>query len=415
MYSVNDEIREAFDRACGGYETPGYSSYSDDDKLAPLDSEEIANKYFERKDFLVDSLLTTGLCMLAGAPKIGKSWLVLHLCLCIAKGEPFLGLPVRQSEVLYLALEDDGFRIHRRLNTVTEVSSEKLYITNTCAMMGEKLFWQLERFKEDHPDLRLVVIDTLQMIRPEGKETSYSGDYDEMAVIKALADRLRVCILLVHHTRKMPDTDFVNVISGSSGISGSCDTVMVLQKEKRTSREATLSCTGRDIEDRELKLKLDRDTCIWKVTSDSLTQAVKPIPPEIRNLISYVRQNPSYAGTNTEFTEQFKKATGVFIRPSQLKRLMNLHVEALEDNGVIFASQKIHGERKLIVKYEAAKDRALIRSEVPPRKREPEPPAREESAAGDDDGRLESLLNCSPPPEKPSVNAGLDEGTVILE
>ena len=341
------------------YDPESYDSYTEEDKLSVVDGETLANYRFERQDYLVNTLLQPGLCILSGAPKVGKSWLVLHLCMQVAKGEPFLGLDVRQGDVLYITMEDTARRIHRRINTITEESSPHLYVTNSCARLGNLLFWQLQEFINEHPDTRLIVIDTYQLIRDGGKDTSYSNDYSETREIKEFADCFGVCVLLVHHNRKMPDEDFANVISGTTGIAGSCDTIMVLQKEKRKSREATLSCTGRDIEDRELKMELDRKTCTWSVKSDSLTGFDEELPEEIELLIAFMRRLRLFYGSPTEFAAMYNEAAGLSIRPNQLTRLMNLNADVLEDHGVSFLNKRIKNVRMLQIQYSADQDRSL--------------------------------------------------------
>lgn len=364
-YSMYQEINSAFDAA--SHKDARDCAWDEEDsgyaKLATVNSEDLANLVFPRQEFIVDTLLGAGLCILAGAPKIGKSWLVLHLCLQVAKGEPFLGMKVSRSDVLYLALEDTARRIAARINTITAESSQRLHITNTCAPMGERFRRQLEQFVREHPDTRLVVIDTLQRIRTADKEMSYANDYSDMSAIKELADDLGICILLVHHTRKMPDGDYMNVISGTNGIAGSADTLMVLQKEKRTSRDATLSCTGRDVEDRELSLTLERETCTWRVKSDSLAGRDRSLPDTVLRLIPYAKRLQRFTGSNTEFTEGFVRDTNENISPNHLKRLMNLYVDELEDNGVFFESLKRDGRRVLLVFYSEQHDKTLNRSD----------------------------------------------------
>ena len=120
--------------------------------------------------------------------------------------------------------------------------------------LGGVLEKQIEQFKSQHSDLKIIIIDTLQKIR-SGDETSYASDYKELSVLKNLADKLRIAILLVHHTRKCRDNDPFNMISGTTGISGCVDGSMVMIEKQRGSGEAVLHCVGRDIENLELHLK----------------------------------------------------------------------------------------------------------------------------------------------------------------
>ncbi|WP_405340965.1 AAA family ATPase [Ruminococcus sp.] len=354
MNTIYQEINQQFDAAAERCEPSKPSAPVISPPERPLKvfrGSELAERCFERRDFWVESLLCSGLTVLAGAPKVGKSWLVLNMCLSIAKGKPFLGLNTRQCGVLYVALEDDERRLQRRILTITDECAEHLYLTNRCAEISEELEKELCFFLAEHRDVRVIVIDTLQKIRAGGRDMSYANDYDEISVLKNIADQLNIAIVLVHHTRKMSDSDYMNEISGTNGIAGSADTLMVLKKEKRASREAVLSCTGRDIEDRELKLRLSRESCIWQVISDSMEQERRELPGVIVKLIDLMEQKKLYDGYNTSFANWFTEETGEVITPNHLKRLMNLYRYELEDHGVSFDSFREKNRRRLKITY----------------------------------------------------------------
>lgn len=120
---------------------------------------------------------------------------------------------------------------------------------------------QIEHFKNTHSDLKIGFIDTLQMVRNES-ESIYGSDYKELSVLKALADRIDIAIVLVHHTRKCSDNDPFNMISGSTGLSGCVDRSMVLIETKRGSRKAKLHCVGRDIENQDINVVFENSR--WK-------------------------------------------------------------------------------------------------------------------------------------------------------
>ena len=153
--------------------------------------------------FCVETLLPQGLCILAGAPKIGKSWLVLDLCVKVAKGEPFLGQPTIKGTVLYLCLEDSLRRIQERLCNIADEVPDNVFFATQAGTMESGLEDQIRSFTAAYPDLSLVVIDTFQLIRGTSCDASYASDYEEVRKIKFLADSLGITILLVHHLRKM--------------------------------------------------------------------------------------------------------------------------------------------------------------------------------------------------------------------
>ena len=228
-------------------------------KLKTVDADTLLSTPLPANQFVVERLLPQGLHILAGASKVGKSWLALWLCLCVAKGEPVWGLTTARGTVLYLCLEDSLSRIQGRLFQLTENAPAALHFATMAGNIGKGLEEQIEGFLQMHRDTVLVVIDTLQKVRISNSAANpYANDYQDLSSLKALADRYRVAILAIHHIRKMQDDDPFNRISGTTGISGVADTNLVLLKQGRSGVDATLHCVGRDVEYRELPLAADR-------------------------------------------------------------------------------------------------------------------------------------------------------------
>ena len=177
-------------------------------KLETIDADTLLGIPYEPPAFVVEGLLPQGLHLLAGAPKIGKSWLALWLCLRVAQGQPLWDFATRPCEVLYLCLEDSFQRIQNRLFDLTEDAPPALHFAVMAEQLRSGLVEQIEQFLREHPATGLVVIDTLQCIRGAGSEVnSYASDYQDIGVLKALADRHRIAVLLVHHLRKLSDDD----------------------------------------------------------------------------------------------------------------------------------------------------------------------------------------------------------------
>ena len=132
-------------------------------RLQTIDADTLQSTAYEPVSFVVDDLLPQGLHLLAGAPKIGKSWLALWLCLCAAQGKPLWGMGVKQGATLYLCLEDSTLRIQNRLFEITEDAPASVHFTTNSDTLGKGLEEQLCAFLAEHPDTVLVIIDTLQM------------------------------------------------------------------------------------------------------------------------------------------------------------------------------------------------------------------------------------------------------------
>lgn len=298
--------------------------------------------------FIASELLPQGLHILAGAPKVGKSWLALWLCLCVAKGEPLWTFPVTQGGVLYLCLEDSYSRIQNRLLDITDDAPDNLFFVTVSAKLSCGLEQQVEAFLTEHPGTVLIVIDTLQRIRSSNNDANpYASDYRDIGILKTIADKHGIAVLLIHHLRKMNDDDPMNMISGTTGISGATDSNFVLRKEKRGGSSATLYCTGRDIEYRELMLDFDSEVHIWKLISDSVT--AEPIPSDsfISVLSAFLKERCSFVGTATELADVLQAQSGETIAPASLTKRLIRNREELGKLGISFESSRTRDRREL--------------------------------------------------------------------
>ena len=329
-------------------------------KLTVIDGETLMDMKLPPTKFCVETLLPQGICMLGGAPKIGKSWLVLDLCIRIAKGEPIWSLPTKKGTTLYLCLEDPLRRVQERLNMLTDDVPPNAYFAIAAGTLADGLCEQIRKFVSEHPDTVLVAIDTFQIVRTGCIDTSYSNDYGEVRQMKQLADELNISILLVHHLRKQGDSDPLNKLSGTTGISGAVDAVFVLDKSKRNAQGATLICTGRDIEYREMELKLSKETCAWEMVSDSIENPQLILPEEMISLINFMKQIVSYSGSNTEFAERFNSFKGKSVTSKGLKQMMNRWRYALEDHGLRFENHRSNGQRLIDIFYSSAGDESAV-------------------------------------------------------
>jgi len=334
-------------------------------KITVIDAETLMDKRLPPTKFCVGTLLPQGLCILGGAPKVGKSWFVLDLCTHVARGDKFLGLSVTRGKVLYLCLEDSERRIQERLNTITTDVPEGLYFAMGEITMESGICDFLRKCKQKCPELTLIVIDTFQLIRNPTNDVSYGNDYAELRVLKALADELGICLLLVHHLRKMNDSDPINRLSGSSGISGAVDAVYILDKPMRSGNRATLIASGRDIRDRKIELEMNPQSCIWTLISDTLTQPQRNLPDELAALYVFLKESKEreIVITNSGLADTLSAFMEKDINPKGLKQTMNKYRYELESFGVFFENGKSNGHKYVVVKYDEACDSYLQKKE----------------------------------------------------
>lgn len=271
--------------------------------LKTVSMNELFDTQYQSKQPLIDGLLYPGTYIFAGSPKLGKSFLMVQIAYHISTGKPLWGYPVRKSTVLYLALEDDYRRLQERLYRMFGTdSTENLFFSVSAGQLGNGLDEQLARFVAEHPDTKLIIIDTLQKVREVGGDNySYANDYQIMARLKSFADAHGICLLLVHHTRKQTADDRFDMISGTSGLLGAADGAFLLYKEKRTSNAATLEVSGRDQQNQKLYLLRNMETLLWDFQRAETELWKEPPEPLIDEIAELVMKDLSFwEGSATE-------------------------------------------------------------------------------------------------------------------
>jgi hypothetical protein len=222
----------------------------------------------------IGEIVPEGLTCLAGKPKLGKSWLVLHAALAISSGGVALGRTrVESGDVLYISLEDTKRRLQSRISKLLgphEVPSPRLHLAHVWPRQDKGGLDALDEWLLEHPQARLVIIDTWGRWRPfrTVKGDAYELDYADGAQMKALADKYGVSVVIIHHCRKLGANDALEEVSGSVGLTGACDGVLVLRRE-RGQHDATLMVTGRDVDEQALALTFDTEYCLWQVVGQA--------------------------------------------------------------------------------------------------------------------------------------------------
>jgi hypothetical protein len=224
--------------------------------------------------WVVPGILPEGVTLLAGKPKLGKSWLGFGVAVGVASGGVVLGTKrVEQGEALYLALEDNQRRLQKRLGKLLsgEGAPEGLHISTTWPRVDEGGEEALEGWIAVRPNARLVVVDVLKRVRPRTSrfQSVYDADYESLEALHALADRHGIAVLCIHHLRKAGADDPLDEISGSTGLSGAADGVLLLKRD-RGRGDAYLHVDGRDIEEpAELALTWNPNTACWTLAGDA--------------------------------------------------------------------------------------------------------------------------------------------------
>ena len=254
---------------------------------------------FPDPTWAVPGVLAEGVNLLAGPPKVGKSWMSLGLALSVASGGQALDkVDVEPGPVLYLALEDTPRRLKTRMSKLLgdQPAPSKLTLATTCPTLPQGGDDVIAAWLESHPDARMVVLDVFAKMRgtPPPGANAYDADYAAVSRAKRVADHYGVALLLVHHVRKMGSDDFLETVSGSNGIAGAADAVLVL-KRGRNQADGLLNVTGRDIDEAEYALTFHSTSGNWQLLDGPASDHT--LHDTRATILRHLRENPGQGPT----------------------------------------------------------------------------------------------------------------------
>lgn len=235
---------------------------NDNQKSKFIDGQSLMQMEFEPIKYVIPGYVAEGLTILGGRPKLGKSWLSLDWVIAVATGGRSLGVDCEQGDAFYLALEDNQRRLQDRLRVVLPKMKamrpdlSRVHFLTEAPKIGEGLIETLDAWRTRVDDPRLIVVDTLAMIRPpKGRnQDSYAADYAALSPLQKYASEHRLAVVVVTHVRKMEASDPLEMISGTNGLTGAADSIIVLD---RAADGPKLYGRGRDVEEVEKALRFD--------------------------------------------------------------------------------------------------------------------------------------------------------------
>ena len=309
--------------------------------LQTVSMTELYDTVYPPRTPVVDGFLYGGTYLFVGAPKVGKSFFMGQLAYHVAMGLPLWNYPVRKGTVLYLALEDDYARLQRRLSVMFGVEcADNLFFATQAKTLNEGLDGELEGFIKEHKDARLIIIDTLQKVREVGGDRySYSSDYEIVTKLKSFSDKYGVCLLVVHHTRKLESEDSFDMISGTNGLLGAADGAFIMHKKKHTDNTAVMDIVGRDQPDQELTIEFDREQCIWKFRKAETELWKQPPNPLLEAINEFLTEEmKEWEGMATELLKQLPDMQ---LSANVLSRRLNVvNSQLLNDYGIFYDNKR---------------------------------------------------------------------------
>lgn len=290
--------------------------------------------------WIVPMYLPEGCTILAGRPKLGKSWLALDIALAVARGAYCLGnVECPKGDVLYLALEDNPRRLQSRIKKVSPPHCDDQWPHDLdfatewprCEEGGLKA---LKEWITSKANPRLIIVDVLAQFRSGrgGTEGIYEADYKAVKALQDLASENSIAVVIVHHVRKgMGDADPFERVSGTNGLTGAADTTMILDRD---SNGCTLYARGRDLEEYERACTFDKTTCRWTVQGEAsevrrtdersqilaaLEEATEPMSPQEIAIMADMKRNnvDRLLGKMGKAGEVLKAKRGRYVHPSR--------------------------------------------------------------------------------------------------
>ncbi len=234
----------------------------------------LQTKTFAPIKWIVPDTIVEGLTLVAGKPKLGKSWLALNLGLAVAAGgRAFSAATCEPGDVLALALEDNERRLQSRVQQMLGDARwpERITFHTEWPRLDEGGLSEIEAWVQTAKLPKLIIVDVWAKVRgrPDGKKTLYTDDFEQLAVLQRLASKHRLGIIVMHHAskRESPDDPF-DLVSGTTGLTGAADSILILRKEAAQA-DAVLYGRGRDLPVFEKALRFDGTRGLWAVLGDA--------------------------------------------------------------------------------------------------------------------------------------------------
>ncbi|WP_317856013.1 AAA family ATPase [Chakrabartyella piscis] len=312
-------------------------------KFKTITAAEILSKELAEIPFVIEHLLPNGLSLLAGSPKVGKSWFALWLSIQIANGEKVFDFETAKGTVLFLALEDNEIRIQNRLLEIIDIAPDNIHFCTEISKLGGELETRIKNFVCENQNTKLIIIDTLQTVRT-GTESSYASDYSDLMILKKLADEYGIAILLIHHFRKQKDSDTFHQISGSTGLQGVVDTMFTMTQSKRGEKASVLNCIGRDIEPREMEMERTDENC-WIKLSDSLSETTLSDLNFINAVDIFMSDKVIFSGSATELSSLLNAISDENFSNKVISKNIKRLSKRFEKLGILGVSRRSNGKR----------------------------------------------------------------------
>lgn len=308
-------------------------------------------------EYVVDIIIAKGLIVLSAKSKMGKSWLALQLAVAVASGEDFLGFNTQQGGVLYIDLENAESIARSRLAIILDGNDppDKLTLINDYSTMNDSFMADITEYLEEHKDTSLVIVDVFQRVKKTKKanQSDYDDIYQNFTPLKELTEKYNISLILVMHNRKAVDlTDPYSNVLGSTAIMGASDEMLVIHKKDRKDENATLSITGRTVQENEYTIHFNKPLCKWEMLGNAEEIAEEkqkneynssPLVKTIKRLVD--TGGGTYTGTISDIIKASEMMQGcrIYDNPQKCGLVLKKCIPLLERYDAIEHFKSNHG------------------------------------------------------------------------
>ena len=315
-------------------------------ELKIITAQELQETNPQPPQFIIDQILPAGFVVFAAPPKYGKSWLCLSIADAVVDGQPFWGFQTSRGSVLYLALEDSGYRLNSRLKGIGSRMPGNFFFSFQADRIGNGLIDQLKGWADKHPDAKLIIIDTIARIKGAGIKglNAYESDTLMFSPLQQFAITRGICILGIFHfskTKNIQIDDPFERISGSTGALGVADAAWILYGKR--GEDQTLRTTGRDIDDASYSVRFKDST--WKLLGDTESLEKQAAideykrSPLVKVIRSLIREQNYWEGSAAELMNEIwkREKSAPFKSKQELGKQLNKYRQLLEEtDGIAF-------------------------------------------------------------------------------
>ena len=323
-------------------------------RLKTINGKELMERELPPLRYTIEEILPHGFFILAGGAKVGKSWLAEQISYAVASGGKLWSYQAVQGEVLYFGLEDTELRLQSRFEKYNAYEGmENIHFVLSANNVQTGINDDIREYLNDHPNIKLVIVDTLQHIRGnEFVKNIYAGDVEFTDILRRIAYDYDITLLALTHTNKGKYDDEVSKISGSEGIAGGTDGNWVLTKNKRTDTKASLIISNRDTEAFEFAIEFDKESCIWqKIDREDAPKTDKEVI--LFSLVAFLKEADSHhwEGTATELHENLlkKDSSLMGVTVASFSKMLGSMGDALHQFYGITMTKSYHNKQKWIV------------------------------------------------------------------